>query len=686
MESMEVALNAMERGEGSDASRWSMKVGSQRENPTAQFGERSLPIERGETSVARMRWSSKVANDGDICTPKIAIGSCEDSSHEGRRDSKRLEGQAHNAGKQAAGQNKLSRGDRPASKGFEVQAHNAKLTALLVAALHKISGILGVMALTWATVVLLGGFVSSLSIWDFYLISSLLLAESFRLFIIQIFIKLVSRILYRERTDPTRFEFTDKQPELVSFLNFLGQTLSAGVAFVCLLFIYYRIGIRGSPPFDGGPKHLAPALWIFYMILILNFMIAIASAVLHLLFRSSQRRKEKLNGGKDMNSLTTFFDTIYRTAIEEGMTKAGEVDLLDFAFNKIASDLKRNIRPLVVSSRNREMIRHMYGNVGIVMTCQYMKGDDLWKRLAAANLPGFWKDEDRIETKQELFWSLRDRVFGAGDDASASLNSIESLARSWAVDKNRWKPHPFLIDSPVDHGGKVFDTIVMLLLMETRSPLHFRIRAFEACCRDHRVLEYLYKQSAPNSEQPMDKGLISRCLHEIVLNEVRQQELPVEKEVKNHEGDRGGNVGERDTRCNILSNSKLAELCIKLVKVLSPTSRARIFAKIYSARALMLLLQHGDKNRECEAAQPLKEWVDGSMKLEPTGTGRISYYMKDHIQAAENVRMWLELSPLEWSSVKVVDMDNGLQELKSDEINAIVLAVRNRSSAQPAGM
>ncbi|KAH7365395.1 hypothetical protein KP509_18G025000 [Ceratopteris richardii] len=556
------------------------------------------------------------------------------------------------------------------------------MQALQVAALHKLSGVLGIMALTWATVVLLGGFVSDLSTWDFYLISVLLLVESFRLFIIQIFIKLVSRIFYRENRDPAEFKFNDEQPELVSRLNFLAQASSGGIAFVCLLVTFYRISIRGSSPFssDNCSKHVVASLWIFYMIVILNFIIAILSAALHLFFRQRQRNNDMFQGGKLANSLTTFYDTIYRTAVEHGITEGGEVDLLDFAFDKIASDLRRNIRPLLVRDLNREMIIYMYENNGVVMACQYLKGDDLWKRIAAANLPGFWCQERKVDTKQELFWSLSDRVFGGGADADASLNSIESLARCWSRERDG-RPHPFLVG--ISGRGNVLDTIVDLVLMETRSPLHFRVRAFEACCRDPRVREYLYRQVDPHSDQPVDATQICIYLYELIYKEVHGQERQERGKiiVKGVHGQERGKIAEC---CAKISKSNLARLCIKLAVVLTSEGKnVRIVASIYSASALMLLLQPCDNTRPLPAAEKLQEWIKARFIVEqPKEARRHSYYTKADLEAAEKVLVWLNLPELEWTSpsVKVRDMENGMQVLSSDEIKRIISDIRGSTA------
>ncbi|KAH7365225.1 hypothetical protein KP509_18G015300 [Ceratopteris richardii] len=564
------------------------------------------------------------------------------------------------------------------SSGFEARAHNAKSKAILVAALHKLSGVLGIMALTWATVVLLGGFVSDVSTWDFYLITSLLLAESSRLFIIQSFIKLVSRILYREKRKPQDFQFTDKQSDFASRLNFAGQASSGGVALVCLVLTISRLAKLGSSPFSSGegPKHIVQSLWIFYITVILNSIIAVLSASLHLLFRPFRTIKDTSHRDKQETSLAAFYDKIYRTAIEQGTTVAGEIDLLDFTFQKIAGDLKRNIRPLIVRSLNKEMIKFMYTGAGIDMACQYLRGDDLWKRIAAANLPGFWNEEVNIEKKHELFWSLRDRVSSLADDGIASLNSVQSLARCWSLD-NKGGDHPFLMNSAADDGGNVLDTVVNLLLTK-RSSLLFKARAFAACCRDSRVLNYLYDEHARTSEQAMNRAEINGRLNELVVKKVTKDDLDVELGKDNRRKEQ--KVAGNDDR----SASTLEKLCTTLAGAISPRSKnVIIFARIYSARALMLLLQHAQHTSECKAAKTLKNWVGSRIQPEPTidKGGKIGYYVEADIVAAEKVRQWVGITEAcNWSSMKVVDMDNWYTELRREEIEAIVSAARNLSS------
>ncbi|KAH7387274.1 hypothetical protein KP509_16G013500 [Ceratopteris richardii] len=304
----------------------------------------------------------------------------------------------------------------------------------------------------------------------------------------------------------------------------------------------------------------------------------------------------------------------------------------------------------------------MYENNGVALACEYLRGDDLWKRIAAANLAGFWSEERRIETKQELFWGLRDLIFREGDNASASLNSIERLARHWSprdLQQDRdpsGRPHPFLVDIP--DGGNVLDTIVALVLMQTRSTLHFRVRAFQDCCLDPRARDHLYRKVHPHFAQPAVKENISRCLLQVVINQVPNTNR---------------RVAANDESWAMVSDSNLGNLCIKLAGVLSPqSSSVRIVARIYSASALLLLLQHGGTTYARQAAALLKKWIQDRINL----LDRHCYYWTDDLVAAEKVRALADLPVLDWPSVTVRDKEKAWHVLSRQEITDIVAAAR----------
>ncbi|KAH7387270.1 hypothetical protein KP509_16G013200 [Ceratopteris richardii] len=554
-------------------------------------------------------------------------------------------------------------------KAFEQLAQNAKMQALTVAGLEKLSLVVDIMGLIWA-MALLGGFAKHIATWEFYLISCLLLLESFRLFVVHMIIKLLSFTLYREKMTPYEFEFRDKQPELINHLNILRQGFSGLIAVTSLCFISLRIFVEGWPTFlsENDLRNFVPSLSIFYIIVILTSVIACLSSLLHVLFRSIQKSNDTFQANKLSNSLAAYYDTVYRMSIEDGMGTAAKLELLDFGFTKLASDLKRNIRPLLVRTLNRDIISYLYENGGVAMARNHLNSDNLWKRTVAANLAGFWTEEQKIETQQDLFWSLQDIIFGGGLDAIAALNSLESLARFWSTNYNKGQPHAFLVSKPFENGGSVLNSLVKLVLMPTRSSVLFRIRAFEACCRDTRVREHLYQQSARHCELPMTRQATSSRLNELLVTIVG-----------NHD-EQGAHRKGHEEHHDIFSNGTLAQLCVKLAEIISPRSRARIVTKIYAARALMLLLLHGDENREDRAASRLKEWVDKAITITEKDSQN-QYFVEADIEAAEKVRQWVDLPQLDWSLVRVVNLsgsrrDDRGAELVAEELDRIVSNAR----------
>ncbi|KAH7436122.1 hypothetical protein KP509_05G003600 [Ceratopteris richardii] len=555
-------------------------------------------------------------------------------------------------------------------KAFEQLAQNAKMQALTVAGLEKLSLVVDIMGLICA-MALLGGFAKHIATWEFYLISCLLLLESFRLFVVHTIIKLLSFTLYREKKTPYEFEFRDKQPELINHLNILGHGFSGLIAFTSLCFISLRIFVGGWPIFlsENDLRNFAPSLSIFYILVILTSVIACLSTLLHVLFRSIQKSHDTFQANKLSNSLAAYYDTVYRMSIEDGMGTAAKLELLDFGFIKLASDLKRNIRPLLVRALNRDIISYLYENGGVAMARNHLNSDNLWKRTAAANLAGFWTEEQKIETQQDLFWSLQDLIYGGEIDAVAALNSLESLARFWSTNYNKGQPHAFLVSKPFENGGSMFDNLVKLVLMPTRSSVLFRVRAFEACCRDTRVREHLYQQCARHCQLPMTRQKTRSRLNELLVTIVGNHD-----EQDTH---KKGNQEHQD----VFSNGTLAQLCVKLAEIICPRSRARIVTKIYAARALMLLLMHGDESREYRAASGLKEWVDKAITITQTEPQN-QYFVEADIEAAEKVRQWVDLPKLDWSLVRVVNLsgsrcDDRGAELAMEELDRIVSNARH---------
>ncbi|KAI5067642.1 hypothetical protein GOP47_0018170 [Adiantum capillus-veneris] len=567
-----------------------------------------------------------------------------------------LQHQANNRGHEVQQQQQQQQNEAPS---FDDRASRAKMNALLVAGLQLLSRFMGYCALTWATVVLLGGFAPALRLLDFYLISSLLLAEGMRLFIVQTFSKLLSRAFFRERPLPEDFEFDDRQASHTLRLDLLGQSLSfilaaASLVSTCVRLVLasqygYPLSETTPDPTQGPSLNLPPALLIFYIIVLCNSIFAVLSSVLRPILRLCYDGSTGLSTlatlsaacfsqRRDLqeDSLISFQDEVYRIAVDMGLPEADRVDILDFAFTKLAGDYKRNIRPPLIKKLNKDMIRHLYkGKHGIAMACDYLKGaGDMWKQIAAANLPGLWVEESRIESQVALFWALRERMFGAGKDAESALNSVEALGRAWAGLPFLNKQYPFLLKDPATNST-VVDTLVELLLEPIRPTLLFQVRAFEACCRHPHVRHHLY-------------GAATRCaaLQRLILPRLMTGTVRLE-------------IGE--------GLSRLEKLCCKLQAIVAGGAGDTWQAtNIYAGNALVALLCDGGKE---ELGLDIKfnfaTTVNSRIRpAEAANRGGRSppYFWAADVEVVERLRFRLGLDPYgdQWAQTRIIDTDGNV--------------------------
>ncbi|KAH7387396.1 hypothetical protein KP509_16G021000 [Ceratopteris richardii] len=541
-------------------------------------------------------------------------------------------------------------------KKFTVQTERARKLAIFVAILHKCSRALGIMALTWATVVLLGGMTSDLSTEDFTFVSVLLLLHCVRILVVDTLTKFISTIQFKEAQDPLDFKFVDQQPLRRNTVILLSNVSSALIGFASLGLGTYRLASKGAHPFSSydGHRNASTSLKIFYGLVIANSFLAILSFLVHAVYCINQLL---FNWSPD-ESVRSFYDNIFWTAIRHSVTDAANVQLLDFGFDKIANELKRNIRPLLVKAKNKDIIRFMYDNGGVTMACAYMNGDDLWKMTAATNLPGFWMKEPSIEHKQELFWRLTNRLYGADKDAIGALNSLSELAKIWSTNHRNGEPHPFLQADPISQKN-VMDSIMELMVMPARFSLLFRVRAFDACCRDLRLREYVYKKSTPclGPSAPTPNTGINKLAQQIITNPDQE-----------------------------LVQVPLINLCKKLVDVFSLAGNQRPVSRIYAARALLSLWTHGGNPLDKEAHQWLQEkvgeWITMSALNEDK---RASYYILDDILAAYEMRDHLGLRALELSDLRkdVKDLSQiGAPKIKLDQLREQIPCLREQQQPQ----
>lgn len=514
---------------------------------------------------------------------------------------------------------------------FEMKVRRAKIGAILVSVLHQLSRFFGLCALTWATVVLLGGFAASLRTLDFFMVSSLLLLEGARLVIVHAFSNILSRTLFRESDSPEEFKFKDMQSFIANLLNITGQVMSSLLASTTLVsgiarFIFTRShGLSGNSSDKGS--NLVYALYIFYVLVMGNSFLAILSGLLRPWLRC------RCDGEPSQNCLMAFHDEVYKKAINVGFQEADQIDILEFAYTKLSSDYRRNIRPPLIKAQNKDLIRYLYHNQqGIAMACEYLSSTDVWKQVVAANLPGFWVEESKIELQVALFWALRRKMYGAGKDAESALNSIEALGKKWAAMSK--PPHPFLINAPdsvtnnivhMDSATNIVDTLVQLLLKPIRPTLLFQLRAFEACCRNSQVVQHLYGGHSPEEAQEMCQELQNMIVS-------RQQEK---------------------------SEAPLQELCRKLFKDVKENG-IRTTTKIYAGNALLSLLRYGTGKVGEEAMKSLREPVEKFLDpAKEQGNGRKRpYFWLEEMILVEEIREQLQLGMYQrWEGVRIRSPD-----------------------------
>ncbi|MCO5591120.1 hypothetical protein L7F22_045098 [Adiantum nelumboides] len=138
--------------------------------------------------------------------------------------------------------------DRPSpsqiKEAFEVLG--AKNGTLLVAVLHLLSRFFGFYALTWAIVVLLGGFASTLCTLDFFLV----LVKSARLFIVQVFSKILKKTFFRKSHHLEDFVFKDMQYSTTNCMEMVGQVVSGILASASFIALFLICACCGRLHFD----------------------------------------------------------------------------------------------------------------------------------------------------------------------------------------------------------------------------------------------------------------------------------------------------------------------------------------------------------------------------------------------------------------------------------------------------
>ncbi|MCO5555275.1 hypothetical protein L7F22_008820 [Adiantum nelumboides] len=327
----------------------------------------------------------------------------------------------------------------PLLERYEEELSRARRWARTIALLYAFSRFLAYCNLTWASVVLLGSFASSLIRLDFTFVAMLLLLEAGRLATAAASSRLLTRALVRLSQDPRLIDHARDAQYLrartVRLASPLLQLLFILPSLLLpLLALFHYRSLRLYP--DSHDTHnLQLSLLIFYSLVIINSIVGLThllcAAVTSLKLRSSS------SSSSSEQSVWRYFDKVLANAMSGTVVQADEFEFLRFAYSMLAGDFARNVQAEAVAKNHKELVRYLYANrVGVDYLVICLDAGDAFLRLAAANMVGFWADEvwgvgvegAELALPEELLTKLADRV-GTGQVGWAAVNSIGALAK-----------------------------------------------------------------------------------------------------------------------------------------------------------------------------------------------------------------------------------------------------------------
>lgn len=328
---------------------------------------------------------------------------------------------------------------------YESKLQKAKIMAFIANVMYSLNWFLGFCALTWASAVILGGLLTSLSQHDYYSVVALLLLEAVRLSIITFFAKFVTWKLVRGSADPQRLVYNDaRRQRLQGIARILEQAVQLTVIAISVLVPIRRLGDLNSfsamrihailiKDFDG----LETSLYIFYVLVLVNGAIAGLAVIFS---------KNVVPFFVDSFSLRKYYETIVWKGMDEGLLHARDFELLSWTFQMQADEYRRNTRALVVKELYGDMMKFLYyhpRHKGFEAAKVALESEDTFEREAAANIVGLWvlltaeveesaavKKDKKADGKTRASASAMAESKESGDKINASsMSSANPLAR-----------------------------------------------------------------------------------------------------------------------------------------------------------------------------------------------------------------------------------------------------------------
>lgn len=316
---------------------------------------------------------------------------------------------------------------------YERDMAEASRAARAVGSLYALSRFLEICSLTWATVVLLGAFVSNLTHYDFALVTALLVLEAARLASAAFFSQLVTTPLAFLSQNPESLHHDEddqyKRAWRARLISQIFQFLLISPSIVLpahrLPFVQLYYGTQLHPTV----KNLQSALNIFYFLVLIN------AAVSYLALICSAIAFIRLSRPPIEQSIHRYHDEILKRTFSYGIVQADDFGFFEFAYSMLGREYARNVQPKMVVKHHPKLMKYLYAHrQGLDFLLNYLDDRNAFVQQAAANMVGFWSDPTckldlpELKLPANLLTKLADKL-GTGQVGWAAANSFAGLAR-----------------------------------------------------------------------------------------------------------------------------------------------------------------------------------------------------------------------------------------------------------------
>ncbi|MCO5597739.1 hypothetical protein L7F22_051820 [Adiantum nelumboides] len=336
-----------------------------------------------------------------------------------------VHGNLHGQGSSQGSSNPQTRNKGPSRlKIYERRLRKARWAARIVGSFYNLATFLTLCNLTWATVVLLGAFVSYLRFVDYAMVTSLLLLEAIRLASAAFFTILLTHGLARQSQDPENIihgrDDHYRRAPVFRIISSILQIILILPSFVCPIIRFQNIRYK------EGNLHVS--LLIFYVFIITNALVSTLTLICSLAsFIYLRDRYDQ--------SILRFYDELLQRAICFGVIQADEFGFFQFAYRMLGSEYARIIQPEAVVKNHRRLIEYLYRHrLGGEFLAIFLDEHDAFVQQAAVNMAGFWADPSKkvgleeVKLTKKLWSKIADKI-GAGQVGWAATNSFGGVAR-----------------------------------------------------------------------------------------------------------------------------------------------------------------------------------------------------------------------------------------------------------------